>query len=326
MGKNIIVTGGAGYIGSHVCKQLALEGFNPITIDNFSRGFQNWVKWGPLFETDLRDFDSLLKIFKETDPDGVVHLAAYAYVPESVKKPLLYYDNNVIGGINLLKVMRECQVKNLVFSSPCAVYGIPNEIPIKENSKLEPINPYGETKLILENLIGDISRKDGLNSVILRYFNVGGADSEMETGECHEPETHLIPLAIKACVDDSYHLSVFGNDYSTPDGTCIRDYIHVSDLANAHVEALKKITTGSVDLEIINLGSGTGFSVMEIIHTIEKITGMKIKYKFGDQRKGDPAILISKILKAEKILNWTPHSSNIDDIISSALKWANNHN
>jgi UDP-arabinose 4-epimerase len=326
MRKNIIVTGGAGYIGSHVCKQLAFEGFNPITVDNLSRGYENFVKWGPLYQTDLRDFESLLKIFKEENPIGVVHLASYAYVGESVNKPLHYYDNNVIGGINLFKVMKECHIKNLVFSSSCAVYGTPNETPITENEKLAPINPYGQSKLILENIIRDLIENASINAVILRYFNASGADNEMEIGECHKPETHLIPLAIRACMDESYYLSVFGNDYPTPDGTCIRDYIHVSDLALAHVKSIKKMLIKPTFSATINLGSGIESSVMDIIKTIEEETGNSVKYKIKDRRLGDPPTLVSSILKAKKELNWAPQFSNLSIIISSALKWYNFHN
>lgn len=326
MGENIIVTGGAGYIGSHVCKQLAIEGFNPITIDNLSRGFEKLVKWGPLYKVDLRDYKSLFKIFKEENPIGVIHLASYAYVGESVKKPMLYYDNNVIGGINLLKVMQKCHIKNLVFSSSCAVYGLPSQTPINEDEKLAPINPYGQTKLIIENIIRDLIENGNLNAVILRYFNASGTDDEMETGECHNPETHLIPLAIKACMDDSYFLSVFGNDYPTPDGTCIRDYIHVTDLALAHVKSIQKMLKRSDYSATINLGSGIESSVMDIINTIEEETGKSVKYKIKDRRLGDPPNLVSDISHAKNELNWSPQFSNLENILSSAIKWYNYHN
>jgi len=326
MVKNIIVTGGAGYIGSHVCKQLAIEGFNPITVDNLSRGFEKLVRWGPLYKVDLRDYESLLKIFKEENPIGVVSLASYAYVGESVEDPLLYYDNNVMGGLNLLKVMHDCHVKNLVFSSSCALYGVQNEIPIKEDQKLTPINPYGQTKLMIENIIRDLIENGCLNAVILRYFNASGADDEMEIGECHEPETHLIPLAIRACKDETFYLSVFGNDYSTPDGNCIRDYIHVTDLALAHVMSIQKMLKNSDYSTTINLGSGIESSVMEIINTIEDQTGIKVKYKIKNRRIGAPPNLVSDISHAKNELNWSPRFSNLDNIISSAIKWYNTNN
>jgi len=323
MDNNIIVTGGAGYIGSHVCKKLAKDGYNPITIDNLSRGDKSLVKWGPLYEDDIRNYQSIMKIIDKYLPIGVIHLAAFSYVDESLRNPFMYYDNNVNGGIALIRAMIESGVNNLVYSSSCSVYGIPDEIPIKEDCVLEPINPYGKTKQIIEQFLKDLSKGGNINHISLRYFNVAGADPDLEIGEMHNPVTRIIPLAIKASTHNSIPLKINGVNYPTHDGTCIRDYIHPSDLAKAHVRALEKLLSkDKIQTMNINLGTGNGYSVFEIIREIEKITGKKVKYIIGDRRKGDPPKLIADTSLSKKYLCWFPEISDLESIISTALEWS----
>ena len=280
------------------------------------------VKWGPLYEEDIRDYKNIKKIIDKHSPIGVIHLAAFSYVDESIKNPFLYYDNNVNGGISLLRAMIECGVKKMVYSSSCSVYGIPANVPISENCKLGPINPYGKTKLIFEQVLEDLSDGGDINHISLRYFNAAGADHEMETGEVHSPETHLIPLAIRACLNNSSSLIINGMDYPTNDGTCIRDYIHVSDLAKAHVIALEKLLSPEkYKSRKINLGSGTGHSVFEIIQKVEDLTGKKVKYKIGKRREGDPSKLVADISLGKKYLKWSPELSDLESIIATAIDW-----
>ena len=284
----IIVTGGAGFIGSHTCKQLALSGYRPVAVDNLSTGHADAVKWGPLEQVDIRDAPALTALFRREAPLAVVHFAASAYVGESVTDPALYYDNNVGGMISLLKACTETGIGKLVFSSSCATYGIPAANPITEETPQVPINPYGQTKLICEHMLRDYGAAFGLNSVSLRYFNAAGADPDGELRERHTPETHLIPLALMATAGRRPPLDVFGTDYPTPDGTCIRDYIHVADLAMAHVAALRHLEAGRGSVAL-NLGTGKGHSILEIAGEIEKVVGRPLPWHPRTASRGRPA-------------------------------------
>jgi len=317
---NVLVTGGAGYIGSQVCKNLFLNGFNPVVVDNLVYGHIENVKWGNFFKIDLKDRKKVFDFFSKNKFIAVIHLAAYAYVGESVEKPQKYYENNVLTSLNLLDAMIENKIKNIVFSSSCATYGLPTQLPITEQQIQLPINPYGNSKLFVERIIQDYANAYDMNFGILRYFNVAGADIDQEIGELHIPETHLIPLAIQAAYDKNFTLKVFGNDYNTTDGSAIRDYIHVYDLADAHILTLKKIISSRKSLTL-NLGAGKGYSVIEVINQIEKYTKMKVKYEFADRRAGDPQKLFSSIKMAEEKLNWSPKYSNIEKIVETAVLW-----
>jgi len=314
----ILVTGGAGYIGSHACKALANAGYTPVAYDNLVYGHKKHVKWGPLEIGDINDSSRLEEVFKKYEPKAVMHFAAYAYVGESVTDPEKYYLNNVSGTLTLLKTMRLFKVDKFIFSSTCATYGNPSVLPIPESHPQNPINPYGKTKLIIEEILNDYHKAFGLRSISLRYFNAAGADPDCEIGELHRPETHLIPLTLNATFDNS--ITIFGNDYQTKDGTCIRDYIHVTDLANAHVQALKSLQAGSSTTSY-NLGNAHGFSILEIISTVEKVTGRKVSFKIGPRRAGDPPILIGDASSAMLSLNWKPNYSDINTIIATAWNW-----
>ena len=321
-GERILVTGGAGYIGSHVCKALAAEGIEPVVVDNLSRGHEWAVKWGPLIRADLTDFETLSQAIASCSPAAVIHLAGFTYVGESTEKPLLYYRNNVAGTLNLLRVMAEQGIRFLVFSSSAAVYGIPAATPTSESHPLAPINPYGFTKMVIERVLEDAAKADELQSISLRYFNAAGADPEGEIGEEHDPETHLIPLVLAVAKGAKPTLTIFGNDYDTPDGTCVRDYIHVSDLASAHVLALKNLAAGG-RTRAFNLGTGTGYSVMEIISAVEKVTGRRIKTLTGHARTGDPPRLVSEVSAAVDALGWKAVNSDLETIIETAWHWMN---
>ncbi|HUC12230.1 MAG TPA: UDP-glucose 4-epimerase GalE, partial [Stellaceae bacterium] len=264
MTPSILVTGGAGYIGSHACKRLAHAGYRPVVYDNLSRGHREAVRWGPLVEGDLADGARLRAAIVEYRVAAVMHFAAYAYVGESVTNPALYYRNNLAGSLSLLEAMRESGVGEIVFSSTCATYGTPDIVPIRESAPQSPVNPYGETKLAIERALHWYGQAYGLRSVALRYFNAAGADPEGEIGECHEPETHLVPLVLQAALGQRSHIDIFGTDYPTPDGTAIRDYVHVDDLATAHLRALERLRGGG-DSIAVNLGTGSGCSVREVI-------------------------------------------------------------
>jgi len=318
--KTILVTGGAGYIGSHVCKKLYKNGYNPVTFDNLVYGHKEAVRWGDLFTGDLINESSISDAFNKYKPAAVIHFAAYAYVGESVKNPAKYYKNNFIGTFNLLEAMRSAEVKNIVFSSTCATYGIPEKTPIEENFTQNPINPYGKTKLFIEQMLKDYDNSYGIHNIALRYFNAAGADPDCETGEIHDPETHLIPLALDAASGKNNNFTIYGNDYDTQDGTCIRDYIHVDDLADAHILALEHLLNG-FSSDYFNLGTGKGYSVKEIIDSIKRITGNDLPVTMGLRRDGDPPILISNYEKAQKILKWNPKYNNIDSIIQTAWNW-----
>lgn len=315
---NILVTGGAGYIGSHTCKELFRAGFQPIVFDNLSRGHSRAVKWGPLIQGDLSDRELIERCLRENQVEAVLHFAAFAYVGESVSDPGLYYRNNTGGTLNLLQAMKTVGVRRLVFSSTCATYGTPVFLPITENHPQQPINPYGQSKLMSERMILDFGPAHGLQSMILRYFNAAGADPEGELVEDHEPETHLIPLAIRAALEGTA-LRIFGTDYDTPDGSCIRDYIHVSDLARAHVLALQRLLDGGAS-GIHNLGTGKGHSVLEVAAAVEKVTGNRLRQEISPRREGDPAVLIADSIRARSELGWTPTHDDLEEIIRTALR------
>ena len=287
---SILVTGGAGFIGSHTCKALAAAGFEPVVFDNLSTGFRHNVQWGPLVEGELGDASALRRVFAEHRIAGVLHFAASAYVGVSVQQPLEYYRNNVATTLSLLEVMRENGFPPLVFSSSCATYGSPTEIPIPVTHVQQPINPYGWTKLMGERMILDVVRAHGLRATILRYFNAAGADPDGDLREEHDPETHLLPLAIDAALGTAPPLKVFGDDYATPDGTCIRDYIHVSDLADAHVRALRAMLDGGPTV-IRNLATGRGHSVLEVLEAVAGAVGRPVPHDMHPRREGDPAAL-----------------------------------
>ncbi len=317
---NVLVTGGAGYVGSHACKALASAGYLPITYDSLVHGHDWAVKWGPLELGDVLDQDRLRQVIKKYRPEAVLHFAAFAYVGESVADPGKYYRNNVLGTLTLLDAMRAENLNEIVFSSTCATYGVPKTIPIAEDSPQNPINPYGASKLMVEQILADYGTGYGLKSVSLRYFNAAGADAQSEIGEDHDPETHLIPLVLDAASGTRSDITIFGEDYETPDGTCIRDYVHVSDIAEAHVLALKKLRSG-VFRRAYNLGTGTGVSVAEIIAEAKRITGRDIRVVNGPRRAGDPARLVADPSRAREDLGWAPRHPAIGEVIESAWRW-----
>ena len=314
------MVGGAGYIGSHACKALAQRGFTPIAFDNLIYGHRDFVKWGPFIEGNLSDADCLLRAFSDHKIDAVMHFAAYAYVGESVTDPAKYYENNLANTLNLLACMRKAGVARIVFSSTCATYGIPESIPIPETHAQHPINPYGWSKLMVEQVLRDYDHAYGIRHAALRYFNAAGADPDAEIGEWHEPETHLIPLVLDTAQGKRGAIHVFGSDYPTPDGTCIRDYIHVSDLADAHVLALEALLEGAASMAL-NLGNGNGYSVREVIATARDITGKPILEELHPRRPGDPAVLVGDPALAIERLGWKPRMSSIQKIIGDAWRW-----
>ena len=321
---NILVVGGAGYIGSHMCKHLAKHGYLPIVLDNLSRGHEKAVKWGPFFEGSISDRNILKRVFSENRIDAVMHYAAYCYVEESVTDPSMYYQNNLADTICLLSEMVEAEIKKIVFSSSCAVYGEPEEIPITENHPQNPVNPYGRTKYMVEQVLDDFKYAYGVEFVSLRYFNAAGADPEGELGEDHNPETHLIPLTIQAAAGKREEIRIYGNDYPTRDGTCIRDYIHVEDLAESHLSALKRLLSGKGG-GTYNLGNGQGYSVREVIDITRRITGKPIKDRAVDRRDGDPAVLVGSSDKAAHELDWNPRFPDLESIVETAWHWHQTH-
>lgn len=321
---NILVTGGAGYIGSHTVKMLNDLGKNVIAYDNLSKGHRSAVKCNVFVKGDIFDSELLEDTIKRYGIDSVVHFAAYSLVGESMEKPIIYYHNNVEGTLNLLNVMLKCNVKKLVFSSSAAVYGEPDTVPITEEISKKPTNVYGRTKLIMENVMEDYSNSYGLKYIALRYFNACGADDSGSIGEDHNPESHLIPIVLQACLGIRDGIKIFGDDYPTKDGTCIRDYIHVNDLARAHILALKALQEGQSS-GAYNLGVGSGFSVKEIIDEAENITGIKIKKEIVQRRAGDPAVLIASSEKIRRSLGWEPEYIDIRNIIGTAWKWHRSH-
>ena len=318
--SNLLITGGAGYIGSHVCKMLAEEGHTPIAYDNLSNGNRDAVQWGPFEEGDILDQDKLCYVLKKYLPEAVMHFAAFAYVGESIIKPKKYYRNNVVGTLNIAECMLQESINNLIFSGSCATFGAPESMPINETYAQNPISPYGKSKVASENIINDFSSAHGLRSVILRYFNAAGADKDLEIGELHSPETHLIPLLFDACTRTTKNFNINGDDYDTFDGTCIRDYIHVTDLADAHILAYKKLKQDGVTTSY-NLGIGEGFSIKQVIHMVEKVTGLDVPFGIAPRRDGDPPILIADSTKARKELLWSPVNSSLESIIESAWLW-----
>ncbi len=316
----ILVAGGAGYIGSHAVVALENSGHDIVVVDNLSTGHREAVKYGKFYKGDVRDREILKKIFTENKIDGVMNFAAFSLVGESVENPLKYYMNNVSGAMVLLDTMREFGVKNLVFSSTAATYGEPNQNPIMEDCETNPTNPYGETKLAIEKMLKWCDNAYGIKYVALRYFNVAGANNFENIGEDHNPETHLVPIVLQVATGKRDKITIFGDDYATPDGTCVRDYIDVRDLANAHVLAMKYLQKGN-DSNTFNLGNGNGFSVKEIIECARAVTGHKIPAVMGSKRAGDPAALVASSQKAMDILGWCPQYSNLEDIIESAYIW-----
>ncbi len=319
----ILVVGGAGYIGSHTNKELNRRGYQTLIYDNLVYGHKESVKWGKLEVGDLAEEEHLERIFQENPIDAVLHFAAYAYVGESVAKPAKYYKNNVCNTIQLLDIMRKYQVNHIIFSSTCATYGVPDKMPITEDMPQKPVNPYGATKWMVERILEDYRKAYGINYCCLRYFNAAGADPEGELGESHMPETHLIPLILDAASGKRESISIFGTDYPTKDGTCIRDYIHVSDLADAHIQALEYLIKGG-ESSCFNLGNGNGDSVQHVIEVAKQVTGRKIKVKEEKRRAGDPPILIGSAKKAAKILGWEPKYAEIETIMEHAWRWHEN--
>jgi UDP-arabinose 4-epimerase len=320
MSQTVLVTGGAGYIGSHACKVLARAGRRPVVFDNLSRGHREAVRWGPLVEGDLADRHGLIAAIKTYQVSAVMHFAAYAYVGESVADPARYYRNNLIGTLSLLEAMHETGVDKIVFSSTCATYGIPEVVPIRETAPQLPVNPYGETKLAIERALHWYRQAYGLRSISLRYFNAAGADPEGEIGELHEPEMHLVPLVLQTALGQRSHVDIYGTDYPTADGTAIRDYIHVEDLAEAHLRALDHLCAGS-EGAALNLGTGCGHSVREVIAAAEAISGRPIARQEAARRPGDAPVLVANPGLAAEQLGWRARYSDLQTIIRTAFAW-----
>jgi len=319
-GKNVLVTGGAGYIGSHACKALRQAGYLPIAFDNLSYGHSDLVQWGPFEEGDINDSKRLDVVMEKYQPAAVLHFAGFTYVGESVIMPEKYYRNNVVGSLTLLEAMTRHRISKMVFSSTCATYGVPLSVPLSEEHTQNPVNPYGQSKLTIEKMLRDFDIAYGIKNISLRYFNAAGADPEGATGEDHTPETHLIPLILDAALGIRPQITIYGSDYATPDGTCIRDYIHVADLAEAHLLALNKLESDSISAAY-NLGTGTGCSVQEVIDAAREITGKKIAIETGPRRPGDPDRLVSESRKAMEELGWKPQYGDIKTILRHAWKW-----
>ncbi|HXH48578.1 MAG TPA: UDP-glucose 4-epimerase GalE [Terriglobia bacterium] len=316
----VLVTGGAGYIGSQTAKALARAGHEGVVLDNLATGHREAVKWGPFIEGDLGDKEMLAKIFKEHRIEAVIHFAASLLVGESVTNPQKYFWNNVVNTLLLLDAMKACGVKHIVFSSSAAVYGSPEKLPIPEDHPMRPVSPYGDSKLCMERAIRWYCVAYGLRGVALRYFNAAGADLEGELGEEHDPESHLVPLVVKSALGQRPDVEVYGTDYPTPDGTAIRDYIHVVDLADAHVRALEYLAGGGESTEL-NLGTGEGHSVREVVAGVGKLCEGRVPAKDAPRRAGDPAVLVADPSKARQVLGWKPQYSDLDTIIQSAWKW-----
>jgi len=316
----VLVTGGAGYIGSHTAKALAHAGFEPIVYDNLSEGHRWAVKWGPLVEADLSDRQRLEQTIRQYSISAVVHFAAHAYVGESMREPRRYFQNNVSSTLVLLETLLDAGIGTMVFSSSCAVYGVPEVTPIPESHPKRPVSPYGDSKLFIERVLEWYGLAYGLRSACLRYFNAAGADPEGELGELHHPETHIIPLVIETALGRRSKVEIFGIDYPTVDGTAIRDFIHVSDLADAHVAALNQLLGGGLGFAA-NLGTGRGVSILEIIRAVEAYSGVSIDAHPGPRRPGDPSALVANPSAARSLLGWHPKRSTLDEIISSAFEW-----
>lgn len=316
----ILVAGGAGYIGAQTCKALAAEGYVPVTLDNLSTGHHQQVKWGPLHVGDIADRELVRSLVAQYDIKGAIHFAAFSLVGESVVNPAKYYANNVGAATSFASALIEADVKALVFSSTAAVYGVPDVSPIPETAATRPINPYGETKLAFEGALRWLGEAHALRWTALRYFNAAGADPDGEIGESHEPETHLIPLLCAAALGKGKPLTVFGQDYDTEDGTPIRDYIHVVDLAKAHIKAIRRLIDGG-DPRILNVGGGEGVTVLQVIAAAERALGMKVPYSVGPRRPGDPPSLVAGTGEIRQLLDWRPTMSDLDTIVQTAALW-----
>ncbi len=318
--REILVTGGAGYIGSHVVRALEARGFAPVIYDNLSTGFRDFVRGFELVQGSIGDYETLCALFREREIACVMNFASFIAVGESVELPLRYYENNVSRTVTLLRAMLDSGVKRFIFSSSAAVYGEPEIVPIPEDARLCPTSPYGRTKHFVEEILRDLDVSSEFRSVSLRYFNAAGAHPSGEIGESHVPETHLIPLVMRAAMDESYRIKVFGTDYDTRDGTCVRDYIHVNDLADAHVLALEKLLEEDRTLAY-NLGNGSGFTVREVIESVRRVTGRAIGQIDAPRRPGDPASLIASSDRAVKELGWKPRYAELDSIVETAWRW-----
>ena len=316
----MLITGGAGYIGSHTAKALAAAGYEPVVLDDLSSGHSWAVRWGPLVHGDIGDRCLVQKALERYAIEAVIHFAASAYVGESVERPRKYFQNNVTNSLVLLNAILDAGIRRLVFSSTCAVYGIPQCVPIDENQTPFPVNPYGESKLFVERALKWYGQAYDLQFVSLRYFNAAGADPEGEIGECHDPETHLIPLAIRAARNGDSALRIYGTDFDTEDGTAVRDYVHVSDLADAHVQALGYLAAGGGSTAI-NLGTGTGHSVRDVQHTVELVSGRRVSTVSCCRRPGDPSVLVAKTEMAAQALGWKPRYSDLSEIVDTAWRW-----
>ncbi len=320
MSESVLVAGGAGYIGSHASKRLAERGYHPVVLDNLSRGHRWAARWGTFVEADLADRDAVKQVLLEHRIRAVMHFAAYAYVGESVRSPAKYYRNNVANTLALLEAMVEVESDLFIFSSTCATYGEPERVPIPEDHPQNPINPYGRTKLVVEQMLSDLGAAYGVRHVNLRYFNAAGADPDGDLGEAHDPETHLIPLVLEVARGDRPHIAIFGTDYPTPDGTCVRDYIHVADLADAHVLALEHLLGGG-ESRSYNLGNGQGYSVREVIEGVGRLTGRPIPVLEARRRPGDPAVLVGSSDRIRTELGWAPRYAALDTILETAWRW-----
>jgi UDP-glucose 4-epimerase len=320
---NILVAGGAGYIGSHTCLDLFNKGFTPIVYDNLSNGHAEFAKWGPLEIGDIRDRDKLDEVLRKYKPEAIVHFAAAIEVAESVQDPGAYYDNNVGGTISLLRAAQAARIDKIVFSSTCATYGIPLSIPMNEAHAQSPINPYGRSKLIVEQILKDLDLHQGFRSFILRYFNAAGADPEGRIGEWHSPETHAIPIAIETALGRRSHFQVLGTDYDTRDGSCVRDFVHVLDLADAHTRAIEHLLNNGTS-HALNLGSGQGTTVKELLEAVQRVVGRDFDIKYGPRRQGDSPALVADNALARRTIGWSPRH-DLKSIIASAWNWHSNY-
>ncbi len=319
---NILVVGGAGYIGSHTCLDLFNKGFTPVVYDNLSNGHPEFVKWGPLEKGDIRDRGKLDEVFREYRPSAIIHFAAAIEVGESVRDPGAFYENNVGGTITLLRAAQAAGVNKIVFSSTCATYGVPLAVPIRETHSQLPINPYGRSKLIIEQILKDLDIYQGVRSFILRYFNAAGADPQGRIGEWHSPETHAVPLAVETALGRRSHFMVLGTDYDTRDGSCIRDFVHVLDLAEAHTRSVESLLSGSAS-HAFNLGTGHGVTVKELLDTVRQVVGSDFKIEYGPRRAGDSPILVADNSLAKETIGWTP-KHDLESIIRTASNWHSN--
>jgi UDP-glucose 4-epimerase len=320
---NILVAGGAGYIGAHTCLDLFSKGFTPIVYDNLSNGHAEFAKWGPLEKGDIRDRRRLDEVLRKYKPQAIIHFAAAIEVGESIRDPGRFYDNNVVGTISLLRAAQAAGIDKIVFSSTCATFGIPLSVPINEVLVQNPINPYGRSKLIIEQILNDLDRYQGFRSCILRYFNAAGADPEGRIGEWHSPETHVIPIAIEAALGLRPHFQVLGTDYDTRDGSCVRDYVHVLDLADAHTRAVEHLLNNGTS-HALNLGTGHGTTVKELLETVRQVAGRSFDIKYGPRREGDSPALVADNALAKRIIGWSPRH-DLRSIIDTACNWHLNH-